>query len=461
MKTYFWIILTLLISNHLNAQQLVFTHQPASQSVCEASDQMFSLQTDTVGFEGEQMVYTWLLFNTQNWMEVDPADPHFEIADSSLYVLNIPLSMDSYLFSCVITIGGYEFYSDTATLVVNPNPTVDFEYDGHCFGEKTAFINTTPDLNNFEAWHWQFGDENCSDSSLFANANHYYCAPGEYNVTLKGLDQKGCEGEIEKIIEIFDVSPPVIEGPDIACSYQENIRFFADNDYSGYRWSLEGLQLPCTLQTDSTFDVLLDCELTELPLQFDVQLEVTDQLGCKRDTMKEFLVLTYRSPENGVLIRKPENSNLLICLLDDTTNMVFNWARTLKTNPSDTLEKYNTHNNYVLFMENIDLSLYDYSVEVINTAENYCSSTFYLYPEGIYGPESGKTMFKDNPKSISIRCDQNCFLYVINNDQKIIMNKQVPNGAMEIPKAGFKSGSYKCFLVNDNMIIANTSFIVN
>jgi len=461
MKTYFWIILTLLISNQLGAQQLVFTHQPASQSVCEASDQMFSIQTDTVGFEGEQMVYTWMLFNTQNWIEVDPADPHFEIEDSSLYVLSIPLSMDNYLFSCVITIGDYEYNSDTATLLVNPNPTVDFEYNGHCFGEKTSFINKTDDLSDFESWHWDFGDNICSDSSLFVNANHYYCAPGEYNVILEGVDKNGCRGEIVKLIEIFDVNPPEIEGPDIACSYQENIRFFSDNNYSGYQWSLKGLQLPCTLQTDTTFDVLLECELAENPSQFNVQLEVTDQRGCKTHTMKEFLVLTFRSPENGVVLRKPINSNLLICLLDDTTNMIYKWAKTLKANPSDTLEKYNTHNNYALFKENIDLSLYDYSVEVINTAENYCSSTFYLYPESVYGPESGEPMIKDNPKNILIRCDQNCSLYVINSNQKIIMNKQVRNGTLEIPKTAFEFGTYNMFLVNGNMIIANTSFIVN
>jgi len=377
MKKITTLFIILMISGLSFGQQLYFQHHPESAIVCENSTHEFHVLTDTAGFQGAAMGYSWFFNETGTWVEVATGE-HYVINGSVLKLLSIPLAFDAVQYRCVVSIGETTFESNPAILTVNPSPVLAFEHANHCFGDVTQFVNTTNENTLFQSWHWDFGDESCPDSSLLANSVHYFCNPGDYTVKLTGVDVNGCSSTATQAVEILDLPKPWIEGPEIACSFQQNIKFFSSGAFVDYNWALVGDDTPCTFSSGNTFEVLLDCDKTYSPEQFEVELTVTDDQGCSAVERSEFLILTYQSPQNGKLIQKPDNSQMLVCLLENPENMAYKWAVTVKGHPEDTITKYSTDVNFLLLTNPVNTVEFEYGVKVINTAENNCSSSFYL-----------------------------------------------------------------------------------
>ena len=345
------------------------------------SSHYFFIETDTAGFSGAEVVYLWFEDSGAGWQQVTSDANHYPDG-ALLKLVNIPEGFHGNSYYCEVQINTHSFTSETAILSVNVAQPVNFEAERFCFGDVTTFANTTEEPETFDSWHWQFNDLSNPDSVLTKDAAHIFSVSGRYNVLLSGVDLNGCRSNISKEIKINQTPEPTILGPDIACSFQQNVKFDCKNNYAAYQWSIIGDEGYMTVveETATTSIVTINCIQAFVPLQFDIALNVIDENGCETSVTKEFLMLKYKSPEKGNLIQKPNNSKMLVCLLEDSQEKLFNWF-IVEKGTTNIVETFTTTDNFIVLDDEIDTTTFEYGVEVIDPTENNCSSSFYLNDE--------------------------------------------------------------------------------
>lgn len=380
MKRYITFFILLLLSVGIYAQDLSFLAQPADALVCENGNQLLSFETDTADYHGAEMIFHWFEYSEGQWNIVGNDAIH-TVNSNQLMLAGVPESFDQNAYYCEISIADDTYISDTAVLTVQSIPNIDFLIDETttCFGDLTTFNNSSPDSARIVSWEWSFDDPSNASLSPSRDAVFIFGAPTRYNVELTGTDSNGCQGSVSKEVKIHEVPTPEILGADIACSYQQNVLFSTDPGYSGYSWELQGDTdyLDIDETTINASAVILNCLQVETPRQYDLMLTVTDDNGCNGVAHHAFLLSTYQSPAQGQLIQKPENSKMLVCLVDDPGAKTYTWNITDRDS-GELIDDWDTTDNFIILKEDVDTSRFDYSVEVKNTNENSCSSTFYL-----------------------------------------------------------------------------------
>jgi gliding motility-associated-like protein len=97
--------------------------------------------------------------------------------------------------------------SDQVIITVLPLPQANFAYNDTCFSNETLFDNLT--LGNISNTHWDFGDDNISNSSA---PEHTYDNFGSYIVQLTVIDNNGCRDSITHKVDIQPL-PTIIISP--------------------------------------------------------------------------------------------------------------------------------------------------------------------------------------------------------------------------------------------------------
>ncbi len=96
---------------------------------------------------------------------------------------------------------------DTAvnTVVVHPNPIVDFTFSNACFDEQPIAFQNLTNIQNGQVmnWLWDFGDGN---SSIFQNPHHNFLNTGLFSIQLTATSNNNCTATATKNIEIFPSS---------------------------------------------------------------------------------------------------------------------------------------------------------------------------------------------------------------------------------------------------------------
>lgn len=101
--------------------------------------------------------------------------------------------------------------SDTVsnTLVANPSPIVNFNFNTVCEGAPTTFNNTTnPNGSTVANWHWDFNGDFITDNTA-QSPTYTFPASGIYNVNLIAVTNLGCSDSIQKIVNVY--SKPVAQ----------------------------------------------------------------------------------------------------------------------------------------------------------------------------------------------------------------------------------------------------------
>lgn len=115
-------------------------------------------------------------------------------------------------YTVVLTVTNSNLCVDqhTASVTVNPLPTVNFSFSDVCEGTPAVFTNnSTPGSNN-----WDFGD---LTSSTLTNPSHTYATFGLYNVTLTVTDANFCINAATQQIEVFDLPNFSLTATDVLC----------------------------------------------------------------------------------------------------------------------------------------------------------------------------------------------------------------------------------------------------
>lgn len=438
------------------AQQLIFKTQPSDADACVSSSASFMVETDTLGFNNEIIIYEWQLKKEgENWNTIQ------EGTDNTLIIEDLTAAFNNSMIKCKAKIETYEKVSDTALLSVFHNPEISFIYSDTCWGSITKFLNTSATIDNME-WQWDFSDGSL-DSSVFESPNHYYENPGLYNVTLIGTNNNGCSGMMSREINILSLPEPIIYGTDsVACSFQKNIKFYTqDTTFINYMWEINSEDDFCYFNNQQTEnpEIYIDCYSTEDPVQFNIKLEAEDQYGCVNHTQRAFLLMDYQSPNNAAVVQKPENSRMLICLIENPDNYKYKWFKTTGINYADTAVVSKSEKNFLLFEEQIDTVQYQYGVTITDTNQNYCFSSFYFNKKS--NTQIGKSIsYTKNGNIVSIESLTEFRLEIYNSNGTKILEDKSFKGSLIQSLDNFTADKYALKVYRNNQIVLSKSIIV-
>jgi len=94
----------------------------------------------------------------------------------------------------------------TETIVINPAPTVNFDFENSCQGTPVQFTDLTQNggTGAMTGWSWNFGDNASggSNSSTLQNPTHTYTTSGTYQVSLTVSTANGCSATLIKPVTI-------------------------------------------------------------------------------------------------------------------------------------------------------------------------------------------------------------------------------------------------------------------
>lgn len=168
--------------------------------------------------------------------------------------------------------------------------------------EASETLVCTPGSIQFNAlseqavsWSWDFGDGNTSTE---ANPAHIYSIPGVYDVKLIAASAEGCADTVlmDNYIEVLELSADFsLKEPVTSACVPVQVSF--QNDAVGantYHWDFgdgKTSSVPNPLHVYTTVG------------KFDVQLVVTNKLGCTDTIKKQQLVIT-KGPETRFSIEK-------------------------------------------------------------------------------------------------------------------------------------------------------------
>jgi PKD repeat protein len=175
-------------------------------------------------------------------------------------------------------------------IVVYAGPVVTFHETlaaSKCAPRSAQFVNESKDASaNALTYQWIFGD---GGSSTEKNPAYTYASPGNYNVTLLVANEHGCNNVLVKNneVEVLGPSPAFTAESDGLCSPPSPVAFNATfENGKAYEWDFG----------DGSKDT--GKEITHLfqnKGQFNINLTVTDENGCKAQKSRKVFV----GGENG------------------------------------------------------------------------------------------------------------------------------------------------------------------
>ena len=184
--------------------------------------------------------------------------------------------------------------SKTKIIFVLPKPTASFTFDTPCKSDSTHFTDASYSNGNVPvvSWSWDFGDGNVS---AIQNPVHLFANSGIYNVTLFITDQNGCTADTTMQVQVFGK-------PNAGFTYSvancDTIFFTSTSGGGGsnistWLWNFDdaGSGVYNTSTQTNPWHYFT------LPGNYDVQLIVTNEFGCKDTVVNPVLYDPFPQPD--------------------------------------------------------------------------------------------------------------------------------------------------------------------
>lgn len=209
----------------------------------------------------------------------------------------------------------------TATVIVNPLPTADFNVVLPACETRLIRFNdaSTANAGTLSNWQWTFGDPSsgAADASILQNPSHTYAVSGTYNVTLVTTTDKGCISvPVSKLVQINAKPKAGFIAPEV-CMTDPNAPFIDTSRVAGgtitaWEWNFgdpnanAGNPNTSLLQNPTHWYTLVG--------PYTAQLIVTSNSGCT-DTVRQSFTVNGSVPVAGFTV---QNANAL-CSNTDVT----------------------------------------------------------------------------------------------------------------------------------------------
>lgn len=178
--------------------------------------------------------------------------------------------------------------SVTNSVHVFPEPITNFSWSNNCQSQLTQFNDLTQAGYGLTVigWSWDFGDptSGAANYSNLQNPTHQYNNPGTFSVTLTAMISNGCTSNITKTIQVLP-KPMADFSANPTCL--DTLMQFNDLSVVGsasiVQWNW--------LFGDGNSSILQNpYHQYNTAGNYNVQLSITDSLGCKDDTTKTVTV---------------------------------------------------------------------------------------------------------------------------------------------------------------------------
>lgn len=180
--------------------------------------------------------------------------------------------------------------SGSQTVYVAALPIASFSAASTCIGTVTSFIDHSysPTGEPITAWNWVFGDPGSGGNNLstLQNPTHTYGSAGVYNVSLTVTSSSGCTSTTQIPVEVLPA--PIAAFSYIINACDNGSVTFQDQSTSilggltNWTWEFEPNYYSNLQNPQHTFAQSDTC--------YNVQLVVTDMLGCIDTTMQQVCV---------------------------------------------------------------------------------------------------------------------------------------------------------------------------
>lgn len=357
-------------------EQCIYRVQPVDTETCLNDTAVFMAEVDTLYFESVfKFDWYYMLNGSSSWIKIQNGDPFFITNNGLNSTLKVSVgnstTYQGSAFKCRVS----DLYDSQSAklLAVNNPPVIGFTYVNNCYGDITHFQSVEANRADIETWIWTFSD---GSEYVAGDINHKFTAPGEYTVTLTATDANGCVGSFENTVIIKDLpQPKILYSKNVFCSFESTVGFYVADTFATYHWEIQGAIQ--TISVDSS-EIIFNCDENFPTGQYTAQLTVSNENGCESTTGLNFLVLSSQAPVDGYVVRKENNSNLLVLLIDGQDNSTFHWMK-IRIADKQVVEEADTGKPYHLFDESepINTQVYNYGVEVM-PAQSDCSAIFYL-----------------------------------------------------------------------------------
>lgn len=184
--------------------------------------------------------------------------------------------------------------TERALRVIGIQPAFQADKKAVCDDEQISFIDLSRTNGQIEKILWDFGDGQTGSGSL---ARHSYAMTGTYNVKIKIITELGCTDSLTLPQYIRSVATPVayIEAEDTLCagrSIQFNGYTKTPDPSVKWAWNFANGQTANTASPNR--------QLFIQPGQYNIQLLVENEIGCKDTVYKDITVHPIPKVDAGV-----------------------------------------------------------------------------------------------------------------------------------------------------------------
>ncbi len=184
--------------------------------------------------------------------------------------------------------------TDTARkqVVINPQPSPDFEVPPVCLYDSSQFTNlSTIASGSIDSWIYEFGDA----SSVFgANPSHLYFEPGTYQVTLTTVSDSGCSNSVKRISRVWEEPAFTFFQNDTVCFGDQAQLLAVSDPEHNITWHLDK-NTQDVVSTGNSFIT------APMPFTSTYFVQATSSKGCRSD----------RFPVTA-LVRDAENFDMFV-----------------------------------------------------------------------------------------------------------------------------------------------------
>ena len=95
-----------------------------------------------------------------------------------------------------------KYYSYMVKIRDCNRPYADFNYTGHCLKDTTSFMSLSLNIDSTSMYYWDFDGDLVFDDSLMTETSYLYADTGSYTVTLRVINDVGCQSDFSQTIKI-------------------------------------------------------------------------------------------------------------------------------------------------------------------------------------------------------------------------------------------------------------------
>lgn len=317
---------------------------------------------------------------------------------------------------------------------------VEFEIEASCFNRINT-INLSYPINENIHFTWTVIKTNLEPELIFSTPEVepiFHLTPGNYDIKLIGWTESNdtvySDAATKSIIIQENEEIQISSSDIIICSNSKSVHTVHQGSFIKCQWLISDREYVKDFIGIDDFTLEIDWDKAPVSQELEIKAIVTDENNCEYVEKTSLLLLPNEIPEAIEIIRKSENSHILVCILNNNNivdpSLVFEWGIEEKGNDGaiNTLETIHPYLNFdSVFNHKIDTNNFRYFVNIRKKGFYVCKNTI------VYNPASKR---KHQINSIE-------------KDYDLVLFPNPSNGDLTVSTIVPEEGAYQIIVLNE------------